>query len=168
LPKATIIKEEELSDAEVDELQVLARDVVSVLDNVWALQDSISPTFKDGRTLDSLIQALQSFKVNPTTSDFFILNGAMAIIRVRKGHRVKRYFTLDHRRLCSLHRAGFTTVRSRIQPDLIGRRFHEFVNKAHVGRKLAILVPSWRLLGATCCQIGFNLIHFPHLAAAFR
>ena len=70
-------------------------------------------------------------KVEPMTSGFHILNAAVANIRIIKGHWEQKYFTLDHRRLWCLHHAGFTTVRLRLQPGIMGRRFDEFVNKAN-------------------------------------
>jgi hypothetical protein len=139
------VKEEELSDIEADEPHTLPGDVVvidNLIDNVMALQENISPTFRRcGRPLESLVQELQTGKANPMTSDFLILNAAVANIRIKKRHWETKYFTLDHRRLWCLHRAGVTRVRLRLQLGIMGRSFDEFVNKAKFrGRRVTDLV----------------------------
>jgi hypothetical protein len=72
------------------------------IQEVLAVQKSISDHFRDGRPLSRLIDDLLSGAVHPLRDDFLMLQVAAA-----NG----RYYTFDHRRLWCMYKAGFTRVR---------------------------------------------------------
>ena len=74
-----------------------------VLD-VWCLQQTIAPRFKDGRLLHQLIALL---KIEPV----LMLRGILACVHCPTGGRVRRFYTFDHRRLWCMHMAGCPMLR---------------------------------------------------------
>ena len=106
------------------------------VERLWAVQDSILSRFHDGRPFEPLIQSLQSGAVDPMTASFLVLDAAEANIRLSRDVREKRYYTLDHRRLWCMYQARCPKVQVRIKPQLCGKDFSDFVNKAGVGRRV--------------------------------
>ena len=108
---------------EIEETEEVGDIVTVPIDAVRNLQRRCSSRFRDGRPLEQTIQQLESGQVNELHHPNFVLNVAKA---VRDGRAT--YYTLDHRRLYCMRRAGKQHVRVRI--CLAGRMFDEFARKA--------------------------------------
>lgn len=118
--------------------------VHGILEHVWALQESISSTFRNGQPLDNLIEKLRNSAVDPMTDDFLILNVAVAKIRIGSVRHV-RYLAYDHRRLWCMYHAGCQQIRVRIKPGMYGPHFDELVRKSNgICRKITEVVKRER------------------------
>ena len=111
---------------------------IELLDNfsqcVHCIQDSIAARFRRGNTLESLIQDLESGRVNPMAAEFLV-------IRVGKAEfqdAPPRYYTFDHRRLFCMWKALVPRIRVRVIME--GEIFNEFAKKSDgLGHKLSEL-----------------------------
>ena len=112
---------------------------IVVIDNfpedVWAIQKTISGTFRNGESLQTLIKQLRSSEADPMNTDWLILRGAVVKTRDRRGSTRLKYYTFDHRRAWCMYRVGVPRIRMRIQ--LSDPVFDEFIRKADgVGRRI--------------------------------
>ena len=99
---------------------------------------SISPRFRDGRSLQSLIDDLENRTVDPLTANTLILRVAKEDVRGGP----PRYYTFDHRRLYCFWKAKVSAIRVRIIMD--GRQFSEFARKCDsMGRTMDKLRVRW-------------------------
>lgn len=121
------------------------------LDRIFNVQPTCSDHFKDGRSLSETISDLKEGRLNHLHHEDFVLNVCMARIRQGRGRRGRRvpkkhmFWTLDHRRLECLRRAGCHTARVRIK--LCGPAFDEFMNKGakdDLGTRTDIVVEAKR------------------------
>ena len=104
---------------------------------VWCLQRTITPNFRDVRSLQQLVALLEVAQDIPMCEPFLILRGVLACMRCPTGGRVRRHYTFDHRRLWCMHMAGCSKLRFEVvlpgplvdetfsQADGIGRPAHE-------------------------------------------
>ena len=120
------VKEESESDQE-REIDAACITLVDV-DSICFLQPSIGRRFRDGRELQDTIVALRTGQVDVNSDPRFVLNVAMAKVRQRHGHTNVVYYTMDHRRLYCMRRAG--CEQARVSVKLFGHWFNEFVRKA--------------------------------------
>ena len=110
--------------AEVKEETDETGEVATVpIKDVGNLQRWCSSRFRDGRTLNETTLQLQCGRIDELEHGNFILNVAKASV-----DGTVYYWSLDHRRLLCMRRAGKQHVRVRI--CLSGRRFDEFARKA--------------------------------------
>ena len=99
------------------------------MEDVWCLQSRISSKLRTGQSLTDLTAQLKNGHVNPKKAGFLLLNMAKAQwYDRRKGVKVTRFYTFDHRRLWCMWKAGFHTVRARVV--LEGSMFSDFARKA--------------------------------------
>ena len=86
-----------MSDSDLDEQETHVGGIYvvdNIIENVWALQKSISPKAKNGDSLSTLVNALEKNDVDPLTDDRLILNVALAKVRCHP-HRQRhtRFYT---------------------------------------------------------------------------
>jgi len=90
-------------------------------------QRTCSMQFRNGQALAKLVEALQNGSANPLKDDFLVLDVVEAKVRMNIGHRKLLYFSLDHRRLICIKRAG--CPRMRVCVKMRGNVVDEFVRK---------------------------------------
>lgn len=87
--------------------------------------DKAAFCFRNGTTLEALIQRLQNGQVHPMADEFLVLRVAKAEFR----DRPPKYYTFDHRRLYCMWKASVPKIHVRIV--LEGEAFNEFARKCN-------------------------------------
>ena len=107
------------------------------IESVWCMQEKISPKFRNGRPLKSMIEGLKSGREDPMRTPYLVLDMARAEFR----DRPVRFYTFDHRRCYCMLQAGVRKVRARIVLD--GPAFNDLARKSSgLGKPLHQLTVS--------------------------
>ena len=97
--------------------------------NVWCLQKTIASQFRDGRSLQQLIDLLEAGSDLPMRELFSILRGILVCVRSPTGSWVRQFYTFDHRRLWCMHMAGCPKLR--VEVELAGPLVDEMFRKTN-------------------------------------
>eukprot|EP00930_Biecheleria_cincta_P056395 TRINITY_DN4252_c0_g1_i1.p1 TRINITY_DN4252_c0_g1~~TRINITY_DN4252_c0_g1_i1.p1 ORF type:complete len:574 (-),score=99.92 TRINITY_DN4252_c0_g1_i1:86-1780(-) len=128
--------------------RVRKKDDVNEVDigQVYFTQKQCSRCFRDGRSLDELVQLLSTGEVDPLKDSFLIINVIQAWEVDYSGKRKRTsqpvYYALDHRRLHCMREAGCSRIRVRLQQLANSAVRDQFLSKAaqSIGRRTEIKV----------------------------